>query len=436
MRRLAVVGLVVLAAGCQTRDPAPPRAPGYRVTCLDGGVLEVSLWVPLGQAGRWEWAHGREGVESLSTEPEAAFEATASGVTLAPKVREVRYRYRLAGGADLARGAGGNGAWAVDAESYLLLPRDPVRGLELDLRSPGAAQQLPRPDGRYLLEPSTQETPGLHVHGVSARTLERGGLRARWVALTGGSRWSEPRLEAWLAKTLSEAASVVPWLRDPLIALLPRAGAGEGAPTIYPGAPPAIAQPLGQATVDFSATWALLRGLCLAALPEAAPEERWLSEGAATYLQHLASWRSGRRTAAETLGRLRDGMIRAAAGAGRDSLRLLARSDGDAAYAASYWGGALLLLDLDLELHARGEALEEVLAALAARGQLSEAALRAEVEARCPGVFAPLALAHLEGPALRATNGVFQRLGLERDGSLSASGAAARASLASPSRKR
>ena len=126
-------------------------------------------------------------------------------------------------------------------------------------------------------------------------------------------------------------------------------------------------------------------------------------------------------------------MQRVAPQVGRDSLRLLGRSRGERAYAVAYWGGALFMLDLDLRLRARGRRLEEVWRGLEGRGRVGPEAFAAEVDAvGGAGLFAELEAAHLEGPALRAAEEVFARVGVAADGALSAAGAAQRAALAEP----
>lgn len=421
----ALLPALALLVGCAHSDPPPP-APGglrYTVRCSAEGALDVRLELPPGAPRAWTWDRGLGQVEGLSSEPEGAFEATSGGLKLASSARELRYRYRFGDATDPVAGSGSDRRYVVDGAAYLLRPRDRVRAT-LRIEGPSSLPTRAGADG-YALSAGALETPGFHAFGVEARELAPG---ARLVLL--GDGWDEPALEAWFSESWRALQAVFPG-REVLVHVLPRSGEGVGSPSFRPSVPPSLAIPVGRDTASFAEDWVLLRSLCRAQLPPS-PGAAWIREGAATYLQHLASWRAGRYDAAEALGRLRRGAASAATRVGRDSLRILARTPReDHAFPALYWGGALFMLDLDLRLRTKGERVEHLLRGFADRDAVSAEDFAAAIDAAGgPGTFAALEAVHLEGPALQALDAVFAEVGLDADGRLDEAHRAAREGLA------
>ena len=90
------------------------------------------------------------------------------------------------------------------------------------------------------------------------------------------------------------------------------------------------------------------------------------------------------------------------------------------AYGAVYWGGALLALELDLELRRATEGasgLEHVLADLRSERAVSLRALGAAVDARAGvPIWAAVRDAHLKGQALERGQALLKTLGIGPEG--------------------
>lgn len=90
---------------------------------------------------------------------------------------------------------------------------------------------------------------------------------------------------------------------------------------------------------------------------------RWLAEGLASYYQNLLRARSGEFDPAEAWRRLRSGFERGIAASANTATALETSAAGRERGSTMrvYWAGAAFWLETDLELHARGESLSDLL---------------------------------------------------------------------------
>lgn len=104
-------------------------------------------------------------------------------------------------------------------------------------------------------------------------------------------------------------------------------------------------------SAELDLDWVAVHELSHLWLPRMVAEDRWLSEGIATYLQEVLRARCGRQSSERAWSRLRDGFERGRrAGTGR---RLVAESSAmnrTGAYFRVYWAGAAFALEIDARL--------------------------------------------------------------------------------------
>jgi hypothetical protein len=164
--------------------------------------------------------------------------------------------------------------------------------------------------------------------------------------------------------------------------------------------------------------WVAVHELMHLTHPCFTPHTPWLSEGLATYYQMVARMRSGRRPRGRMWGRFRASARRGRREAGERSLSDLSEHLGEThAYRAVYWGGALLVLDLDVRIREASDgarSVDDALRALLVRGETASVdAFAAAVDAAAGRpVYAACARRHLDGPALRSGESLFERLGV------------------------
>lgn len=126
-------------------------------------------------------------------------------------------------------------------------------------------------------------------------------------------------------------------------------------------------------THELEADWVAIHELSHLWLPRLYRQDRWLSEGIATYLQEVLRARCGLQRPAVSWDRIRDGLERGLrAGTGR----VLASESRDmnrtGAYHRVYWAGTAFALEADLRLRRESQGEMTLLRALAlARSRLS-----------------------------------------------------------------
>jgi len=143
-------------------------------------------------------------------------------------------------------------------------------------------------------------------------------------------------------------------------------GAGVGSGVSFAEPSLLIRVRLGRDTTaeQFRADWVLVHEMVHLALPRVPRAQRWLHEGAATYVEAVARARAGLLAPADVC----KGWVRQMPlGQPRDGDRGLDRTP---TWARTYWGGALFFLQADVRLRQRGtparglqQALQGVLAA-------------------------------------------------------------------------
>jgi hypothetical protein len=136
--------------------------------------------------------------------------------------------------------------------------------------------------------------------------------------------------------------------------------------------------------------WVLTHELSHLLLPQVRREDAWLSEGMASYYQNVLRARAGTLTDEEAWGSLVDGFDRGRAAASSLPLgEASARMGRDFAFLHVYWGGAAVLLQLDVALRQRGSSLDAVLAAARARYPHDRGTLDARLLVRAMAEVAP-----------------------------------------------
>lgn len=111
--------------------------------------------------------------------------------------------------------------------------------------------------------------------------------------------------------------------------------------------------------------WVMVHEMLHAAFPRVARRHRWMQEGLSTYLETVLRGRHGVFTAEEVWARWVRHMPRGLPRRGERGL------DHTRTWAATYWGGALFWMMVDVELRARTDdrrSLQDVLRGILARG--------------------------------------------------------------------
>ena len=112
--------------------------------------------------------------------------------------------------------------------------------------------------------------------------------------------------------------------------------------------------------------WVAVHELSHLWLPRFVSEDRWLSEGFATYLQEVLRARCGLQSASHAVRRLRDGFQRGRrSGTGRSLANEARDMDRTGAFHRVYWAGAAFALDVDLRIREASEGRESLLSVLA-----------------------------------------------------------------------
>lgn len=126
-----------------------------------------------------------------------------------------------------------------------------------------------------------------------------------------------------------------------------RGGAIRG--TMWGGSVPFIRVRIGSAVTksDLDEDWRLVHEMIHTAVPELGEGHDWLHEGIATYVEPVARAQYGGIAPEEVWRRFLEGMPHGLAAVNRGGL------DGNASWAATYWGGALFCLLGDVAIRER-----------------------------------------------------------------------------------
>jgi hypothetical protein len=247
---------------------------------------------------------------------------------------------------------------------------------------PDMAASVPWPigaDGRYLVDASTWRLMSRAAMGdVVVRTIEVGDAIFTVARLPGDLRASNLGLERWLrdaagAVSLVGAVDGTPRfpVRHAQILLVPVLG-GDAIPfgmAIRGGGPTAMMLVSRTADdADLRGEWVGVHELSHLLLPPLESEDVWLAEGVASYYQQTLRARYGLMSAEKAWDLLVDGFDRGQRASRDMTLReASARMHRDFAYLHVYWGGAAVVLQLDVALRRAGSSLDAVVAGIRAR---------------------------------------------------------------------
>lgn len=446
-----LAALALCASGCASSPPPALEGLVYRIEAKRSR-LEVQIessgdtpqrWVLLGQGPRLEGE--RDGgqslrvpgleVRALDREGQELRRRRVKGGLLELPARRLSYTYSLRGhlraDPDLEHGAGSPGSYLLRGDRYLLVPPDVLLpdGVAIELRFRGLEPFLPWPSERQgeewvvHLRPSDLRQLGFHAFGARRRLpLELPGVEWELALLEGQLLVGDEELQAWITGAAKDALALAGGAPPERVAIVLAPVASEDpAPfgRVLYSDPRSAAIYLGQRAPAraFARDWLATHELMHTLHPRFEGEARFLSEGIASYYQCLAPIRVGRAEPAELWRTLARGVARGRAEAHGRSLREATRAMHRLqAYGAVYWGGALLALELDLELRRASEGrvgLEHVLADLRPRRSVTLREFGAALDARAGvPIWAAVRDAHLGGQALERGAPLLRSLGI------------------------
>jgi hypothetical protein len=274
----------------------------------------------------------------------------------------VSWRVRLGEAADAGnhRVARRSGGALLTASSLWFWSPAGDRRAEVTVRTdPGQAFSAPWPQREDGIWTPVQGPPWW-----SSRTVF-GDFRTDQVTLHGGrldvalagefNAAQRADMGRWLARA---AESVSPVLgrfpRDRVqVIVVPSGPRNEPVPWahVLRGGGPAVEffVDLDRPLAEFDRDWTATHEFSHLLLPYVAWNDRWLSEGLASYYQNVLRARDGRLTEREAWQALHEGFARGRAATGDDTLAAAARS-GWGATMRVYWAGAALALEADVRL--------------------------------------------------------------------------------------
>lgn len=292
---------------------------------------------------------------------------------VAPLPAEPCLRYRI----DLLQAAR-TSRFAQRTEDGLLLSQNlallfvaGTRSAHLRLKTPpGIHGSLPfaREGNGYRLPPSAFVQVG-NVAFVRRRPLrfEASGTEVEVVRFSGALAVGDAEIEVWLREAIAAVASVggrFPRRRLQVV-LLPIGPAdrpvafglvrrGGGASVMF--------LVHGNATLEaLRADWTATHEFSHLLMPPMRPQDRWISEGIATYFQEVLRVRQGLTSEREAWQSIRAGLRRGEMGGGGVDLWQTSRER--RSFFRIYWAGTAFALSADVLLHQRGSSLRELVAA-------------------------------------------------------------------------
>lgn len=423
----------------------------YRVEARKGRLeveieakgARVEKWYLLGVGPKLEGEREggparRKGLLVHAEDSKAGARVKRGVLTLAS--RQLRYSYslksRLGASQDLERGAGSPGSYVLRGDRYLLVPGPTLLpdGVSIELRFRGLEPFLPWPCEREgdewvaYLNPSDLRQLGFHAFGPRKRfELELPG-DARWevALLEGDLEAGDEKIRSWITQAAADAISVAGGSpRKRVSIVLAPVSSSNPAPfgRVLYSQPRSAAIYVGQqaTAAAFDDDWLATHELMHTLHPRFVGQVRFMSEGIASYYQCLAPIRSKREPAKALWGVLARGVATGQVEAlGRSLAEVTGAIHTHQAYRAVYWGGALLALELDLEIRRATEGkrgLEHVLAQLRARPGVTLGELGAAVDAMAGvEIWRAIRRAHLRGQALKRGTALLRSLGIGPEG--------------------
>ncbi|MFW2388290.1 MAG: hypothetical protein ACN4G0_08135 [Polyangiales bacterium] len=186
-----------------------------------------------------------------------------------------------------------------------------------------------------------------------------------------GEQPSEEQVRSWLRRAAETVASVGEQFPQDRLHVVIVPVDTPGPPVLFGmvrrggGASVLLFPALGAPTDELESDWVAVHELSHLWLPLLRGQDRWLSEGIATYLQEVLRARCGLQSSARAWQRLREGFERGRkSGTGRalrDESRDMHRTG---AYQRVYWAGAAFALEVDLRLREQSDGTTTLLSAL------------------------------------------------------------------------
>jgi hypothetical protein len=250
----------------------------------------------------------------------------------------------------------------VDSQAtWLWRPEPTPKALDATVRfalPAGASVSLPWPhqDGVYRPGRSAFFASSYAVYGAFEReTFLHSGVRIDLAVL--GERPAADALRRWVANAVGVTASLGDrFPRERLHAVVAPAQSREDEVLFgmvrRGGGASVLLIPSTEATsAGLDSDWVAVHELAHLWLPRMVAEDRWLSEGVATYLQEVLRARCGRQSSERAWSRLRDGFARGRrSGTGRQLHAESEAMNRTGAYFRVYWAGAAFALETDVRL--------------------------------------------------------------------------------------
>jgi hypothetical protein len=265
----------------------------------------------------------------------------------------------------------------------------------------------------------------------SVESIDLPGGRVRYALLPGEPAADAAFLRHWVAGGLRALVSAYGRLPVPELQLLvvPVGQGDEAVPwgEVQRGGGDAVHLYIDQRVAEeaFMDDWVLVHELGHLLHPVIDPDDRWLSEGIASYYQNVLRARGGLKSPEEAWDRLHSGFERGIRGTphGRSLAEVSETMMRDRSFMRVYWSGAAIALLADVELRRRSGGAQSLDSALAAFGDCclpadrdwSGRAFMRELD-RITGttVFMELYDQHVDSDEFPALASVYADLGLQR----------------------
>lgn len=227
----------------------------------------------------------------------------------------------------------------------------------------------------YRVGKAPSDWPALVAFGhFTPQEIDVAGARLRVAVLHGAPSPEWSFIESWLRHAAQSVATLYGRLPvdDAQVLVVPGARGDEPVPSAFVlrGGQPSLHFFINQrrSLQEFLQDWSAVHEMSHLFLPYVRPQDAWLSEGLASYYQHVLRARAGTITADEAWTALRSSFRRAMYGApGMTLADATERMYRNGAFQRVYWEGAALMLMADQRLRERTqgrESLDTVLARL------------------------------------------------------------------------